>query len=50
MEFCHHGALKNYLEKFKGGRGKIIDKKRNPPEFSELKEWCEHISCGEMMA
>ena len=24
----------------------MIDKKKSPPEFSELKEWCEHISSG----
>ena len=50
MEFCEHGSLKTYLEKFKSNsnnsKAKVIDKKRNPPEFSELKEWCEHIASG----
>ena len=47
MEFCANGALKNYLERYKTTKGKVIDKKRNPPpEFGELKEFCEHIASG----
>ena len=49
MEFCSNGALKNYLERYKTTKGKVIDKKRNPPpEFGELKEFCEHIASGDI--
>ena len=47
MEFCANGALKNYLERYKTSKNKTIDKRRNPPpEFGELKEFCEHIASG----
>ena len=48
MECFEHRSLKNYLEKYKTGRGKVIDKRRKPPEFNQLQEWCKDIASGEL--